>query len=186
MPGKSHGRRSLVGCSPWGHEEAEREYQAATAQERPRGATPRPRSGAAAGRSYPASKVRGGSRGATLHPKSGAAAESARLQQRGAAERTDPTAEARGAAERSYPASEIRGGGGECQAAIAQEQPRGPTPRPTPGAAAGRSYPTSSGGCAGAGGPRGAIPRSRSGGAAVRRYPSSKVRSSGCTLLEQP
>ena len=38
----------------------------------------------------------------------------------------------------------------------------------------------------GAGGPRGAIPRSMSGGAAVRRYPSSKVRSSGCTLLEQP
>ena len=27
---------------------------------------------------------------------------------------------------------------------------------------------------------------SRSGGVAVRRYPSSKVRSSGCTLLEQP
>ena len=21
LPGKSHGRRSLVGCSPWGHEE---------------------------------------------------------------------------------------------------------------------------------------------------------------------
>ena len=43
-----------------------------------------------------------------------------------------------------------------------------------------------SGGCAGAGGPRGATPHSRSGGAAVRKYPSSKVRSSGCTLLEQP
>ena len=27
---------------------------------------------------------------------------------------------------------------------------------------------------------------SRSGGVALRRYPSSKVRSSGCTLLEQP
>ena len=23
LPGKSHGRRSLVGCSPWGHEELE-------------------------------------------------------------------------------------------------------------------------------------------------------------------
>ena len=34
--------------------------------------------------------------------------------------------------------------------------------------------------------PRGATPRSRSGGAAVRRYHSYKVRSSGCTLLEQP
>ena len=42
-----------------------------------------------------------------------------------------------------------------------------------------------SGGCAGAGGLRGATPRSRSGGVAVRRFPSSKVRSSGCTLLEQ-
>ena len=53
-------------------------------------------------------------------------------------------------------------------------QPRGATPRPR------------SGGCAGAGGPRGATLRSRSGGAAVRRYLSSKVRSSSCTLLEQP
>ena len=43
-----------------------------------------------------------------------------------------------------------------------------------------------SGGCTGAGGPRGATPHARSGGAAVGRYPSSKVRSSGCTLLEQP
>ena len=42
-----------------------------------------------------------------------------------------------------------------------------------------------SGGCVSAGGQRGATPRSRSGGAVVRRYPSSKVRSSGCTLLEQ-
>ena len=23
LPGKSHGRRSLVGCSPWGHEESD-------------------------------------------------------------------------------------------------------------------------------------------------------------------
>ena len=34
--------------------------------------------------------------------------------------------------------------------------------------------------------PRGAIPRSRSGGAVLRRYPRPKVRSRGCTLLEQP
>ena len=53
-------------------------------------------------------------------------------------------------------------------------QLRGATPRP------------SSSGCTGAGGPRGATPRLRSGGAAVRIYPSSKVRSSSCTLLEQP
>ena len=37
-----------------------REYQTATAQERRRGATPRPRSGGAAERRYPASEVRGG------------------------------------------------------------------------------------------------------------------------------
>ena len=36
-----------------------RECQGATAKERPRGATPRPRSGAAAGRSYPLPKARG-------------------------------------------------------------------------------------------------------------------------------
>ena len=24
LPGKSHGQRSLVGCSPWGHEESDR------------------------------------------------------------------------------------------------------------------------------------------------------------------
>ena len=42
-----------------------------------------------------------------------------------------------------------------------------------------------SSGCASAGGPRGAIPHWRSGRVAVRRYPSSKVRSSGYALLEQ-
>ena len=96
---------------------------------------------------------------------------------------------ARGAvAKMSYLTSEVRGSGQECQGATAQEQPRGTTPRPRPGVAAGgRATPRPrSGGCAGAGGPRGAIPHSRSGGAVVRRYPSSKVRSSGCTLLEQP
>ena len=36
------------------------ECQAATAQERPGGATPRPKSGVAAERSYPASEARGG------------------------------------------------------------------------------------------------------------------------------
>ena len=49
----------------------------------------------------------------------------------------------------------------------------GATPRPK------------SGGYVSAGGQRGATPHSRSGGAVVRRYPSSKVRSNGCTLLEQ-
>ena len=34
------------------------------------------------------------------------------------------------AAERSFPTSEVRGSGLECQAVMAQEQPRGATPRP--------------------------------------------------------
>ena len=38
------------------------EYQTVTAQEWPRGATPRPRSGGAVERRYPESEVRGGSR----------------------------------------------------------------------------------------------------------------------------
>ena len=64
------------------------------------------------------------------------------------------------AAERRYPTSEVRGSGQECQVATVQEWPRGATPSPRPGAAAGKSNPhPRSGGCAGAGGPRGAIPR---------------------------
>ena len=38
--------------------------------------------------------------------------------------------------------SEVRGSGRECQAAMAQEWPRGATPHPRSGAAAERSYPT--------------------------------------------
>ena len=61
------------------------------------------------------------------------------------------------------------------------------TTHPRSGAAAKRSNPTPrSCGCVGAGRPRGATPRSRTEEVAMRRYPSSKVRSSGCTLLEQP
>ena len=66
-----------------------REYQTATGQERPRGATPRPRSGGVAQRRYPASEARGGD------------------------ERSYPTSEVRGGNERSYPASEVRGSGRE-------------------------------------------------------------------------
>ena len=58
-----------------------------TAQERPRGATPRPRSGEAAGRSYPTSEVRGRSR-------------------------EDPMPERR-QAKKSHPTSEVRGCGRE-------------------------------------------------------------------------
>ena len=54
------------------------------------------------------------------------------------------------------------------------------------GAATKRSFPTSKELLLwGAGGLRRATPRSRSGGAGGRIYPLSKVRSSGCTLLEQ-
>ena len=59
------------------------EYQTVTAQERPRGATPRLRSGGAAERRYPASEVRG------------------------SGERSYPVSEVRGSDERSYPTSEV-------------------------------------------------------------------------------
>ena len=60
-------------------------------------------------------------------------------------------------------------------------------PCPRPGAVARKTNPTSKEPWLhGRRRARGATPRSRSGGAAVRRYPLSKVRSSSCTLLEQP
>ena len=46
-------------------------------------------------------------------------------------------------AERTYPTSKVRGGGRECQAATAQERPRGATPRVKLGAAAERTNLTS-------------------------------------------
>ena len=49
----------------------------------------------------------------------------------------------------------------------------------------GATPPPRSSSCTGAGGLRGATPPSRSGVVAMRRYPSFKVRSRGCTLLEQ-
>ena len=79
---------------------------------------------------------------------------------RSVAERSYSSSKVGVAAERSYLTPEVRGGGWE-------ELPH------VQGAAAAQR------------GPRGATPRSRSGGAAVRRYPWSKVRSSGCSLLEQ-
>ena len=47
----------------------------------------------------------------------------------------------RAAAKRSYPTSEVRGSGRECQAATAQEQPRGATPHPRSGVATRRATP---------------------------------------------
>ena len=46
-------------------------------------------------------------------------------------------------AKRSYPSPKVRRGDQECQAAMAQEQPRGATPHPKSGAAVERSNPTS-------------------------------------------
>ena len=45
-------------------------------------------------------------------------------------------------AERSYPLPKVKGGDQECQAASAQEQSRGATPRPRAGAAAETTYCT--------------------------------------------
>ena len=104
-------------------------------------------------------------RGVTPRPRSGAAAESARLRRcrNGGEDYSRPRSGA--AAERSYPASEVRGGGREelpharmpeARGSGREEQPHtrgqgrrrgGPTPPPR------------SGGCAGSGGPRGAVPR---------------------------
>ena len=54
---------------------------AATAQERPRGATPRPRPGAAAGRSYPTPEARGGGQEELPHPPKPKARGSGREEQ---------------------------------------------------------------------------------------------------------
>ena len=45
-------------------------------------------------------------------------------------------------AEKSYPLPKVRGGDRECQAASAQERPRGATTRPRSGDVAERSNPT--------------------------------------------
>ena len=134
-----------------------------------RGSTPRPRPGAEAGRTP---CLRGCGQEELPH-----------VQGQGQRPRV-PGCDSAGTAEKSYPTSEVRGSCRECQAATAQEQPRGATQPPRSGVAAGRSYPPAqgqgqrtgratpparSGGCTGAGGPRGAIPRSRSGGAVVGR-----------------
>ena len=132
---------------------------------RPRGATPRPRSGAEAGR--------------TPCPKGGGQEELPHVRGQGQRPRV-PDCDGTGTAERRYPESEVRGGSQE-------EIPHAPSLRP--GATGWRSYPTPlnlrpraaareeqphdrgqgrcpggqtprprSHGCAGAGGPRGAIP----------------------------
>ena len=49
----------------------------------------------------------------------------------------------RSVAKRSYPLPKVRGGDRECQAASAQERPRGATPHPRSRAATKRNYSTS-------------------------------------------
>ena len=80
-PGGPHARRAAAKRSyPTSEVRGSgREYQTATAQERPKGATPHQRSGGAAERKYPGSEVRGGGR------------------------EEQPTPEAQGGDERSYP-----------------------------------------------------------------------------------
>ena len=72
-----------------------------------------------------------------------------------------------GVAKRSYPTSEVRGSSLECQAALAQEQPRGATLHPRSGAVARRSHPTSK---------EWWLRRRRR---AYRSYPTLKVRNGG-------
>ena len=175
----------------------------------PRGATPCPRSGAEAGRTP---CLRGGSQEELPNVRGqGQRLRVPGCDGTGRAQRRYPTSEVRGGgreelpqvrgqgqkpggpharrvvSKRSYSTSEVRGSSQECYAATAQERLRGATQvrgqgqRPR-----GATPPPRSGGCVGTGGHRGAIPCLRSEGAAVRRYPLSKVRSSSCSLLEQP
>ena len=82
------------------------ERQAATAQERwPRGASPRPRSGAVAEKNYPTSEVRGPAREELPHLQGEAAVGRRR------AERSYSTFKVRRAAVRRYPSSKVRSSG---------------------------------------------------------------------------
>ena len=71
-------------------------------------------------------------------------------------------------AERSYPLPKVRDGDRECQAASAQERPRGATTRPRSGDVAERSNPTSK---------ERQLRRCRR---AERSYSTFKVRRGGC------
>ena len=75
-------------------------------------------------------------------------------------------------AERSYPTSEVRASGRECQAAMAQERPRGATPHPRSGAVAERRDPVNE--VRGGGLPGGTTLHLRPGAAAWRTNPMSK------------
>ena len=102
----------------------------------------------------------------------------------------------RAVAKRSCPASEVRGGGQECQAAMAQKRRRGATlrprsgaatravaPRPRSGAVARRSYPMPPsrrpGAATGRSNPTSKEPWLRGPRRAKRSYPTLKVRKGG-------
>ena len=132
-------------------------------------------------------------RGVTPRPRSGAAAESARLRWRMNGREELLCVRGRGWGGRprgATPRPRLGWRPEELPYIWGQGWwPGGATPRPhawsqgrRPRGAA--PHPRSLG-CVSAGGPRGAIPRWWSGRVAVRRYHSSKVRSSGCTLLVQ-
>ena len=98
-----------------------REYQTATAQEPPRGATPRPNSRGAAKRRYPACEVRGGDE--RSYPAS---------EVRGSGQEELPHApmpETRGRSREEQPMPEARGGGREdqphVQGAVAEQAQEG-------------------------------------------------------------
>ena len=128
-----------------------RECQAASSQERPRGATPLRRSGA--GReAFPRDRSQGGAtRGVTPRPKSGSGRRGATSLLRSG-----------GAADLCFPTSEVRWGGREELPRVRGQgrMPEGATPGPQargqgrlPGGATTRPR---SRGCVGTGGPRGA------------------------------
>ena len=98
-----------------------REYQTVTAQERPREATPHPRSGRGGPEEIPSVRGQGWQR------------EELPCVRGQGWRRENPASEVRGDDKRSYPASKIRGGSWE---EILH------TPSRRPGAAGGRSYPT--------------------------------------------
>ena len=160
---------------------------------RPRGATPRLRSGAEAGRT-PCPKGSGqvelphlrdqGQRPRIpdCHGTGTAERSYPTSEVGGAAKRRFPASEVRGGDERSYPASEVRGGGREELPHAPKPEARGSgqeelphTPCLRPGAAAGRSNPHRRPGAA----RRGVNPPPRSGAAARRRYPTPQARGQG-------
>ena len=115
---------------------------------RPRGVTPRPRSGRVANRRYPASEVRGSDerRHQTSEVRVGDERRYPVSKVRGGDERRYPMSEVRGGDERSYTMSEVRGGEdrsypeSKVRGSGREELPH--APRPEARGDGWRSYPT--------------------------------------------